>query len=670
MNYRNLTTEEIKSLETNGCIADDWTHVRVKDGFIPENVRRVYFHGKNRLGIFKGKVEIENGVEKPSGLFNSFIRECTIGDNVYISDVRTLSGYQVENNAVIENVGSLVVSGETSFGNGTLINVLNEAGGRELMIYDTLSAQIAYMMVTSRDDAEFIRVLQRIIEKYVDDRKSATGKIGAGVIIRHCRTIINVWIETGACVTGIQRLEEGTIASKADDPSSVGDNVIAHHFIIQSGSIVDSGALLIHTFIGQGVRIGKQFSAENSAFFANSEGFHGEAVSVFGGPYTVTHHKSTLLIAAMCSFYNAGSGTNQSNHMYKLGPVHQGILERGAKTGSFSYMLWPSRVGAFSVVIGKHYVNFDASEFPFSYINEEDGKSVLIPAMNLFTVGVRRDSEKWPSRDRRKSPEKYDAIHFELFNPYIIGKILNALTVLQELREKSSKDQEYVGYKGLHIKRLMLKTCAKYYEMAVKIYIGSEVIKRISRMKETASFEEIKNALQGDTALLSNEWIDMAGMFLPKFMYDGLADSVKNGAAGTVDELKNAIAKINEKYEDANWAFCSSVIERRYSLDMRSITMEQLRSIIADWRENTKKLNNMILKDAEKEFASTAQIGFGINGNEEVRQREFRTIRGTFEGNKFVTGLQNEIKAMDARAEEVLKVIGEIEQEIKTTAGG
>ena len=30
--------------------------------------------------------------------------------------------------------------------------------------------------------------------------------------------------------------------------------------------------------------------------------------------------------------------------MYKLGPIHQGILERGAKTSSDSYILWPSRI--------------------------------------------------------------------------------------------------------------------------------------------------------------------------------------------------------------------------------------------------------------------------------------------------------------------------------------
>jgi len=67
--------------------------------------------------------------------------------------------------------------------------------------------------------------------------------------------------------------------------------------------------------------------------------------------------------------------------------LHQGIVERGAKTGSFSYMLWPSRVGAFTAVIGKHYANFDTTDFPFSYINEVDGESILTPAMNLLSVG-------------------------------------------------------------------------------------------------------------------------------------------------------------------------------------------------------------------------------------------------------------------------------------------
>ena len=267
-------------------------------------------------------------------------------------------------------------------------------------------------------------------------------------------------------------LEEGTIISRKEAPVFVGEGVIAKKFIILSGSRVDSGAMIDKSFVGQGVKMGKQFSAENSLFFANCEAFHGEACSLFAGPYTVTHHKSTLMIASLFSFFNAGSCTNQSNHMYKLGPVHQGVLERGSKTGSFAYLLLPSIVGAYTVIMGKHYANFDTSDFPFSYITEEKGKSELTPAMNIFTVCTRSDSEKWPTRDRRKDPEKLDLIHFDLFSPYIVSRIVNGINILNDLADKTPKTQDYVNYKGINIHRLLLKTARKYYEMALKVYIG------------------------------------------------------------------------------------------------------------------------------------------------------------------------------------------------------
>lgn len=55
--------------------------------------------------------------------------------------------------------------------------------------------------------------------------------------------------------------------------------------------------MLRRCFVGEGVVIENGFSAENSLFFANSHLNHGEACAVFAGPYTVSHHRSTLLIA-------------------------------------------------------------------------------------------------------------------------------------------------------------------------------------------------------------------------------------------------------------------------------------------------------------------------------------------------------------------------------------
>ena len=119
-----------------------------------------------------------------------------------------------------------------------------------------------------------------------------------------------------------------------------------------SGARVEDGAVVHLLFVGQASSLSHLFSAHDSLFFANCACENGEAAAIFGGPYTVTMHKSSLLIAGMFSFLNAGSGSNQSNHMYKLGPIHQGVVERGSKTTSDSYILWPARIGPFSLVNG------------------------------------------------------------------------------------------------------------------------------------------------------------------------------------------------------------------------------------------------------------------------------------------------------------------------------
>ena len=252
----------------------------------------------------------------------------------------------------------LAVRGHSSFGNGKEIEVLNEGGGRELMLFDKLNAQLAFMLVFYRHESALINAINNMIQEYSIMRTSETGNIGKGTVIMNTGTISNVEIGEYVTIRGTTLLENGTVVSNGYAPVVIGEGVIARNFIVQSGSTVDGAALLENCFVGQSVEMGKQFSAENSVFFANSEAFHGEAVSVFAGPYTVSHHKSTLLIAGMFSFFNGGSGTNQSNHMYKLGPVHQGIVERGSKTGSFAYMLWPSRIGAFTVVDGKEHGTF------------------------------------------------------------------------------------------------------------------------------------------------------------------------------------------------------------------------------------------------------------------------------------------------------------------------
>lgn len=654
---RQLSTEEINLLKNQGCSASNWSNILVKDPFNANRFRDIKFSGNVSLGCFSKTVFLHSGIEKPAGLYNTLIHNCSIGDNVYISNVTNLANYDIEDEVAIENVDVLLVNGKNSFGNGVEVDILNEGGGRNIKIFDRLSVQIAYLWVLYRHNKNLISQLNKIVDLYIGKKLSDRGRIEKGSKIVNCSKIVNVNIGKYAFISGASGLENGTIVSYKENPTYVGQNVIAKDFIIHTDSKVDGGAVLDRCFIGQGVRIGKQYSAENSVFFANCEGFHGEACSIFAGPYTVTHHKSTLLIAGLFSFYNAGSGTNQSNHMYKLGPVHQGILERGSKTGSFSYLLWPSRVGAFTVVIGKHYKNFDSSNIPFSYIDEENGKSVLTPAMNLITVGTRRDSEKWKKRDRRKNPDKLDMIRFDLFNPYTVGKMLNGQRILQGLYLSANKDQEFVSYNGLNIRRLLLKTGIKYYEMGIKIYIGKRLLSTLENLGPNPSLNDMKKLLKPATNEGKSEWVDLCGMITPSDSMKKLIEKISIRKIQSVEDLLQEIKSINTKYEELEWLWCSGLIKKKYDIEIDNLTKDDLLKIIDDWKVNTVKLNNMIEKDAAREFSDTAKIGFGIDGDENVKSQDFEAVRGTYENNSFVKELISESAKVQEEAERVISII-------------
>lgn len=654
---RPLTDSEKSQLQSQGCRAEDWNTIRVTEAFLPERVSDSFFSGEIFLGRFDGSFETEDGVSRPAGIYDTRLHQCRIDDNARICNVANLANVDVESGAVIENVSTLAVEGETTFGNGIRIDVFNESGGRAIKIFDRLSAQLAYLMIFYRHRPELIRRLESLVDATIAAKRSDRGTVGKGSRIRNCGTLLNVTVGPFARIEGALQLENGTVASREEAPVFIGAGVIARRFIVQSGSRVDEGALLTSSFVGQNVRMGKQYSAENSVFFANSELFHGEGCSVFAGPYTVTHHKSTLLIAGFFSFYNAGSATNQSNHMYKLGPVHQGILERGSKTGSFSYLLWPSRVGAFTNVIGKHYSSFDTSDLPFSFINEENGRSVVVPGMNLFTVGTKRDGMKWPSRDGRKDPDRLDRIHFDVLSPYTVGSMVRGAKKLRELAGQVPQSQEYVPWNGISVNRLMLKTCIKYYEMGIQVFLGDMIAAYLESFSEQVTYEEIRKGLNTSPDRWSEEWIDAAGLLASPARIESLTAAAEKGEVADLKDFERRLDDVHSAYKKDAFEWCVSLAAHRRSTKPGELTAGHLREILSEWKTACLKLNNMILQDAGKEFSASSTIGYGRDGGEEERRADFEAVRGSLEGNAFVQTLRRESENVSGRAEKLLKML-------------
>ena len=625
--YRALTRAEIAVLEGNGCAAADWSKVDVKQRFNPQRVKHVVFHGQVRMGVLEGTVSF-GGVELPAEISHATLIDCELGDNVRVTRVRShLANYRVGSGAVVTDVGQMSTRAGSVFGNGVVVEPVNEGGGREVPMFDEMSSQFAYLMSMHRYRSEMIVRLQAMVDAYVAEKTSDVGMVGERAVVAHVNEISDVNIGSCAVVSGAAMLKNGTVLSEADAQTRVGASVVAEDFIISEGSTVESGAILHRCFIGQGVEVGKQFSAENSLFFANSECFNGEACAVFGGPFTVTHHKSTLLIAGLFSFYNAGSGTNQSNHMYKLGPVHQGVMERGSKTGSSSYLLLPSAVGPFTVVIGKHMTNLDIRDLPFSYVVEEKGASFLTPAMNLHTVGTVRDGEKWPNRDRRTASIKRDQIRYEVFSPYTVERMMKGEALLNALYCKTPRQVQHVRHNGVRIRRLVLRHGIRNYASAIEMYLIGKIVHRVAEGKALGKTE-------GE--VYDERWGDVGGLLIARARLAQIETGIVSGSIDTVAAVNAAFESANGKYETDEWAWVRRAFHDRTGTGVESLTPEDVEEMRATHRKSRASSMNKVLADAEKEFGAAAAIGYGADGGADEADADFRAVRGNFSGNSFV----------------------------------
>ncbi|HUW20890.1 MAG TPA: DUF4954 family protein [Sedimentisphaerales bacterium] len=652
--FRPLSAEEISRLTAQGCSCNQWQIVQVAEGFDPAKVKSTHFSGEVRLGVFEKEVSFCGGIKKPAGISNATIHNCTIGNNVYISQVRNyVANYVIEDDVVIDNVDLLAVEDESSFGNGTEVAVVNEAGGREIPIYDHLSAHTAYIIAFYRHRSKVIENLKKMIADYAASVTSSMGLLAKGAKLINCRIIKNVRVGPAGVIEGANRIEDGSVNSCPQDPVYIGPGVFAEDFIACSGSKITDGTIISKCFVGQGTVLAKQYSAENSVFFANCGGFHGEACAIFAGPYTVTHHKSTLLIAGLFSFLNAGSGTNQSNHMYKLGPVHQGVVERGSKTASDSYMLWPAKVGAFTVVMGRHYRNSDTSDLPFSYLIEHEDESILVPGVNLRSVGTVRDARKWPGRDRRKDPRKLDCINFKLLSPYTIQKMLNGCRLLARLKATSGETSDYFTYHSVKIKNESLDRGIKLYEIGINKFLGNCLIKQLEN-KKLESINELRAALSPETETGTGNWVDLAGMFAPEEAVDKILGDIENGRTDTLEQVAEAFLSIHSNYPAYEWAWAANVLQQRLGKTIAAITPDDIIELAARWKTAVVELDRMLYSDAKKEFAATAQIGYGPDGDNEIKRRDFKAVRGTFEENSFVSEIEKHITTKSKLAEELI----------------
>ena len=574
--YQPLSADQRRQLAAQGCTADDWDRILVTEDFSPACIAHCGFGGEVRIA---GEVTLRN----VGTLANCDIRR----------------GARIEQTAVVETVG------RSSFGCGTPVAVINEGGGREVPLYPALTTQTAYLIALFRHRPEVAERLGRMIEReYTVPAASSMGTIGERASIRACGILRNVCIGPDAVLEGVSSLANGTVCSHAGQRTYLGADVRLRDFIVCGNSIVENGTTGERCFFGNGTHA-SALSVTDSLLFAGSHCENGELCSVLAGPYTISHHKSTLLIAGLFSFFNAGSGTNQSNHLLKSGPVHQGIHQRGCKYGSDAYMMLPALDGAFTTVIGRHKCHPDTSSFPFSLLIEQEGQSWLMPAANLAACGPKRDFAKWPARDRRDA-HATDLIRFEAENPYLAERIARGLALCEELQAKATGD--VVIHQRLRIRTAMLRRGIRLYRLAYERQLGAMLA-----------------ASKTPDPLGEGGWTDLCGLYMPVAVVNALLEAIADGSCASLEHVTAALRDADARYPHyaAGWALARLTEQLGHTPTPGEIETARAAGLAA-----AEQLDALAADDLRAENAPSMAVGYGLDmADEEARMADFHTVR-------------------------------------------
>ncbi|SNU03738.1 protein of unknown function [Prevotellaceae bacterium MN60] len=590
--YRQLRDEEIALLEQNSCWAEDWSRVLVAEDFSPYGFHRVVFYGDIRLGVFEKQVEVTKGFTKHAGINDATLRNVTVGDNCLIEKVGNfINNYTIGDDCYISNISTMETTDGASFGEGHLISVLNEMGDGNVVLFHDLNSQLAAFMVKYFKDKQLKDSLTRLINEEIRFTQPERGTIGNGVKIINSKEITNTVVKDDCEINGAARLSDCTILSSKDDSVYIGTGVICENSIISNGCSITNSVKMQDCFVGEACQITNGFTAEASVFFANSYMANGEACAAFCGPFSASHHKSSLLIGGEFSFYNAGSNTNFSNHAYKMGPLHYGTLERGSKTASGAYVLMPANIGAFSVCFGKLMNHPDMRCLPFAYLLAYGDTMYIVPGRNITTVGLYRDIKKWPKRDKRAASSRKSIINFDWLSPFTVGEIVEGKKILENLRQAGGKNVSSYNFQEYIINASSLSKGIKYYDIALRIYMGA-VLKRA-----------VKGGFLGkpSSTVGLGQWNDLSGLLLPASEEQRLLDDIKSGAIESIREVTSRFEEINEHYREYQWAWTYQLILDYYGIDeLSDAAIERIRE---DYVTARRAWIAEIRKDADKEFA-------------------------------------------------------------------
>ena len=253
----------------------------------------------------------------------------------------------------------------------------------------------------------------------------------------------------------------------------------------------------------------------------------------------------------------------------------------------------------------------------------------------------------------RKDPKRLDQINYNILSPFTVGKMINGRKLLKKLLTENPGQQK-IYFDRMTMKAAGAERGINLYQMGIEKFIGNSVIKRLERLVFKTD-ADIRARLKPDSENGMGDWIDMSGLITPLSSVEELLNAIESGKMKNADAINKSFADIHKHYYDMEWTWVYDKLPQLTDKPNDELTAPDIIMIVERWKKSVIDLDKMLYEDARKEFTLSSMTGFGIDGDDEVKKRDFEQVRGDFEKNGVVLAILDHIKDKTALGDELIK---------------
>jgi len=198
------------------------------------------------------------------------------------------------------------------------------------------------------------------------------------------------------------------------------------------------------------------------------------------------------------------------------------------------------------------------------------------------------------------------------------------------------------------------------YQTGINKFLGNSLIKRLENIKFKSDGDLQKRLEPNGKSRGNGEWVDMAGLIAPQRIVDKMLDEIESGKISSLKLIEEEFCKMHQSYYDWEWTWACERLEKEVGKPISEFTADDVRSMVEKWKKSVIDLDRMLYDDARKEFNLSSRTGFGIDGGEEIKKRDFEQVRGEFESNSVVSAIQDHITQKTALGDELIERINQI----------